>query len=63
MARHPIEVAAANPIIGYRQAVQIAELAYREGRPMIDVALEHMDLRREQLGDVLDPEKLTAGGI
>ncbi|CAI3787177.1 hypothetical protein AHFPHNDE_00834 [Pseudomonas sp. MM227] len=30
---------------------------------MIDVALEHMDLRREQLGDVLDPEKLTAGGI
>jgi fumarate hydratase class II len=63
LARNPILVTALNPIIGYQQAAQIAKLAYKEGRPIIDVALEHTDLSREQLSDLLDPEKLTAGGI
>ncbi|MCP1514572.1 hypothetical protein OKW09_000580 [Pseudomonas rhodesiae] len=30
---------------------------------MIDVAVEHTDLPRSQLEVLLDPEKLTAGGV
>lgn len=63
LARNPILVTALNPIIGYQKAAQIAKLAYKEGRPIIDVALENTDLSREQLSALLDPEKLTAGGI
>ena len=29
----------------------------------IDVALEHTDLSRSQLEELLNPEKLTAGGV
>ena len=63
LARNPILVTALNPIIGYQKAAQIAKQAYKEGRPIIDVALENTDLGREQLTALLDPEKLTAGGI
>ena len=41
----------------------IRDRAYQEGRPVIDVALEHTDLQRDQLEVLLNPEKLTAGGI
>ena len=54
---------ALNPIIGYEKAADIAKTAYREGRPVIDVALEYTDLDRAQLETLLNPEKLTAGGI
>jgi fumarate hydratase class II len=30
---------------------------------VINVALEHTDLTRSQLEVLLDPEKLTAGGV
>jgi fumarate hydratase class II len=63
LSRNPILVTALNPIIGYQKAAEIAKTAYREGRPIIDVALEHTDLDRAQLETLLDPEKLTAGGI
>ena len=59
----PILVTALNPIIGYLKAAEIAKTAYKQGRPIIDVALEHTDLSRDQLEALLDPEKLTAGGI
>lgn len=63
LSRNPILVTALNPIIGYLKAAEIAKTAYKQGRPIIDVALEHTDLSREQLLALLDPEKLTAGGL
>ncbi|MNO52311.1 Fumarate hydratase class II [compost metagenome] len=63
LARNPILVTALNPIIGYQKAAEIAKKAYQQGRPIIDVALEHTDLQRSQLEVLLDPEKLTAGGV
>ncbi|MNF19108.1 Fumarate hydratase class II [compost metagenome] len=54
---------ALNPIIGYQKAAEIAKKAYQQGRPVIDVALEHTDLTRSELEVLLDPEKLTAGGV
>jgi len=63
LSRNPILVTALNPIIGYQKAAEIAKTAYKEGRPIIDVALEHTDLDRAQLQTLLNPEKLTAGGI
>lgn len=68
LSRNPILVTALNPIIGYQKAAEIAKQAYREGRPIIDVALESPDLKgtdldRARLEQLLDPEKLTAGGL
>jgi fumarate hydratase class II len=63
LSRNPILVTALNPIIGYQKAAEIAKTAYKEGRPIIDVALEHTDLDRARLETLLNPEKLTAGGI
>ena len=61
--RNPILVTALNPIIGYLKAAEIAKQAYREGRPIIEVALQHTDLSRSQLEQLLNPEKLTEGGL
>ena len=63
LSRNPILVTALNPIIGYQKAAEIAKTAYKQGRPVIDVALEFTDLPRSQLEALLDPEKLTAGGV
>lgn len=61
--RNPILVTALNPLIGYLKAAEIAKQTYAEGRPIIDVALENTDLSREQLEALLDPVRLTEGGI
>ena len=63
LAMNPILVTALNPIIGYAKAAEIAKKAYKEGRPIIDVALEETDLSRSRLKKLLDPAKLTKGGI
>lgn len=63
LSRNPILVTALNPIIGYLKAAEIAKLAYKEGRPIIDVAAEHTDLSIAELEKLLDPLKLTAGGL
>jgi fumarate hydratase class II len=59
LARNPILVTALNPVIGYLKAADIAKQAYKENRPVIDVALEHTDLSREELERLLDPALLT----
>jgi len=56
LSRNPILVTALNPRIGYLKA-------YREGRALIDVALEQTDLSRKELETLLDPVKLTQGGL
>ncbi|MGK8707863.1 class II fumarate hydratase [Metapseudomonas otitidis] len=63
LSRNPILVTALNPIIGYLKAAEIAKQAYREGRPVIDVAEEHTALSRAELEQLLNPEKLTEGGL
>ncbi len=63
LARNPILVTALNPIIGYQKAAEIAKRAYKEGRAVIDVAAEMTDLDRKDLERLLDPHKLTLGGI
>ena len=57
--KNPILVTALNPIIGYAKAAEIAKKAYKEGRPIIDVAEQETDLPRSELEELLDPTKLT----
>nr|WP_119718108.1 class II fumarate hydratase [Lysobacter tabacisoli] len=61
--RNPILVTALNPIIGYEKAAAIAKRAYREQRPVLDVAAEDSGLSLKQLRALLDPVALTRGGI
>ncbi|HBO15755.1 MAG TPA: aspartate ammonia-lyase [Porticoccaceae bacterium] len=63
LSRNPILVTALNPIIGYLKAAEIAKKAYRDGRAVIDVAVEETSLSREDLSALLDPTKLTYGGL
>ena len=63
LSMNPILVTALNPIIGYEKAADIAKKAYKEGRPIIDVAVEETDLSESRLKKLLDPSKLTKGGI
>ncbi len=63
LAKNPILVTALNPVIGYSKAAKIAKQAYQQQRAIIDVAAEETDLSREELEKLLDPQKLTQGGI
>jgi len=56
-------VTALNPIIGYAKAAEIAKKAYAQKRSVVDVAEELSELSREELTVLLDPKKLTSGGI
>jgi len=61
--RNPILVTALNPVIGYEKAAAIAKRAYKENRPVLDVALEDSGLDAATLKKLLDPAALTWGGI
>jgi len=61
--RNPILVTALNRVIGYEKGAAIAKKAYAEGRSVIDVAAEMTDLSEDELKQLLDPAKLTQGGI
>ena len=61
--RNPILVTALNPVIGYEKCSIIAKTAYKEGRPIKDVAKEMTDLTDKELDRLLNPEELTRGGI
>ncbi|MCF7987075.1 MAG: glutaredoxin family protein [Methylovulum sp.] len=63
LAKNPILVTALNPIIGYAKAAEVAKAAYKQGRPIIDVAAEMTDLSRTELEKLLEPSHLTQGGI
>ena len=63
LSRNPILVTALNSRIGYDQAAAIAKQAYREGRPVLEVALECTDLSKTELESLLNPYHLTTGGI
>jgi fumarate hydratase, class II len=61
--RNPILVTALNPVIGYELGAATAKKAYKEGRPIREVALEMTELSEEELARLLDPAGLTEGGI
>ncbi|WP_111640880.1 class II fumarate hydratase [Marinimicrobium alkaliphilum] len=63
LAKNPILVTALNPVIGYAKAAAIAKKAYNEGRAIVEVAEEETDLSRDELERLLDPARLTRGGI
>jgi fumarate hydratase class II len=63
LSKNPILVTALNPIIGYEQAAMIAKKAYKERRPIIEVAVEETNLSKSRLEKLLDPKKLAKGGI
>ena len=63
LAKNPILVTSLNPIIGYEKAAAIAKKAYKENRPIIDVAAEETDISVARLKKLLDPAKLSKGGI
>lgn len=63
LARNPILVTALNPIIGYEKAAAIAKRAYKENRPVMEIAREDSGLSEQDLARLLDPAELTRGGI
>lgn len=63
LERNPILVTALNPVVGYELGASMAKQAYKEGRPIKDVAREMTDLSDEDLNRLLDPLELTRGGI
>jgi fumarate hydratase class II len=63
LALNPILVTALNPVIGYLKAAEIAKTAYKQQRPIIEVATEMTEIPREELERLLDPVKLTEGGF
>ncbi|MGD2167071.1 MAG: aspartate ammonia-lyase, partial [Gammaproteobacteria bacterium] len=63
LERNPILVTALNPVIGYEKGAAVAKQAYKEGRPIRDVAEAETDLGADELSRLLDPRELTYGGI
>lgn len=63
LARNPILVTALNPVIGYEKGAAIAKQAYKQGRPVLEVAKEVTGLSEKVLKPLLDPAALAKGGI
>lgn len=63
LSRNPILVTALNPVIGYEKGAKIAKRAYAEGRPLLEIALEELDMSEAELKVLLEPHKLTRGGL
>ncbi len=63
LSRNPILVTALNRVIGYEKGAAIAKQAYAENRPVMEVALEMTDLDAAELERLLDPARLTRGGV
>ena len=59
LAQNPILVTALNREIGYSLAAEIAKRAYREKRPILEVAAEMTDLPVDKLADLLNPRSLV----
>jgi len=63
LSKNPILVTALNRVIGYSKAAVIAKKAYKENKSIIDVAHEETGMSKSELKKLLDPLKLTKGGI
>ena len=63
LSKNPILVTALNIVIGYSKAAAIAKKAYKENKSIIDAAYEETGINKSKLKKLLDPLKLTKGGI
>ncbi|TVP54894.1 MAG: class II fumarate hydratase [Halomonadaceae bacterium] len=63
VGRNPVLVTALNPVIGYAKAAEVAKKAYATGQSILDVAAAETEVPRETLEQLLDPIKLTRGGL
>ena len=63
LSRNPILVTALNPVIGYEKGAAIAKQAYKQNRPVLEVARELTGLPEKTLKQLLDPAVLAKGGI
>jgi fumarate hydratase class II len=63
ISKNPILVTVLNRVIGYEKGAAIAKKAYAEKRPVLEVAMEMTDIDEAELKKLLDPGKLTTGGI
>ena len=63
LSKNPILVTALNRKIGYVKAAAIAKKAYKENKSIIDVAHKETGIGIKELTKLLDPSKLTKGGI
>lgn len=63
LSKNPILVTALNPIIGYEKAAEIAKIAYKENKEILEVASHHTDIEYQELKKLLDAKALTLGGI
>jgi fumarate hydratase class II len=61
--KNPILITALNSVIGYEKGAAIAKQAYKEGRPILEVAREATGMDLATLRRLLDPAALTTGGI
>jgi fumarate hydratase class II len=61
--RNPILITALNPVIGYEKGAATAKKAYKEGRPILEVARETTGMKESELRKYLDPLRLAQGGI
>ena len=61
--KNPILVTALNRVIGYEKGTEIAKQAYSQKRSILEVASEATSLSTEELSHILDPHKLTQGGV
>jgi fumarate hydratase class II len=63
LSMNPILVTALNREIGYEKAAYVAKKAYKEKRSIVDVAHEETGLPIKKLQILLNPAKLTKGGL
>ncbi|MCX7016206.1 MAG: class II fumarate hydratase, partial [Candidatus Sumerlaeota bacterium] len=61
--RNPILATALNPVIGYDKAAEIAKRAHKEKRRVREVGARMTDLSAKELKRLLDPRRMTEGGL
>jgi fumarate hydratase, class II len=59
----PSMATALNPLIGYDKAAEIAKRAFKEKRPVRELAREMTTLTAEQIEQALDPRRQTEPGL
>jgi fumarate hydratase class II len=63
LGRNLMLVTSLNPVVGYEKSAEIAKKAYAECRPVKEVAAELTSISPKELDRLLDPKRLTKGGI
>src|SRR5258707_4400412 len=59
----PSMATALNPLIGYDRAAEIAKRAFKERRPVRELAGEMTKLSKEEIEKALDPRRQTEPGL